>query len=223
MDVGRAFSYVFEDPNWVKKVAIGGAILLVSAPLSVILIGLLGVFVVYGYMVEVVRRVHSGSPTPLPEWDDVGGFLTRGLGAFAGVIIWALPFGALFACAGIVSSTGNDTATLFGIFGYCLGFPLTVIFALIAPLIIARYAVTGKFGSMFEFSEIFAEARRAIGPLLITFVVYLIASFLSYFGLIACLIGIFFTGFYALLVYAHSIGQMYRQAQGLGNQPQTAF
>jgi hypothetical protein len=35
MDIGKSFNYVFEDPRWIVKIAIGGAIVLAGAVSSV--------------------------------------------------------------------------------------------------------------------------------------------------------------------------------------------
>ena len=40
MDIGSAFTFVFDDQDWIKKLAIGGGILLLAFVLSPILIGL---------------------------------------------------------------------------------------------------------------------------------------------------------------------------------------
>ena len=50
LDFGRCFSFVTEDPDWVKKVLIGGAFTLAS-------IFLVGAFFVAGYFARLVKRV----------------------------------------------------------------------------------------------------------------------------------------------------------------------
>ena len=72
MDVGRAFSFPFRDPDWVVKFLVGAVFVL----LSVVLVGI--PFLV-GYMVEVVRRVAAGEAEPLPAWENLGEKFGRGL------------------------------------------------------------------------------------------------------------------------------------------------
>ena len=72
VDFGRCFGFVVKDPDWIKKVLIGGAFVL----LSMVIVGL---FFVAGYWVRVLRRVAAGDPLPLPEWDDLGGIFSDGL------------------------------------------------------------------------------------------------------------------------------------------------
>ena len=62
MDIGKAFSYVFEDEQWISKVLIGG--LLIWIPIVN--------FAVFGYMIKVAQNVAQGNPRPLPEWGEFG-------------------------------------------------------------------------------------------------------------------------------------------------------
>lgn len=77
---------------------------------------------------------------------------------------------------------------------------------------------------MFAFGEVFAEVRLAgVGPLLLLMLTAIVASFVGNLGIIACIIGLFFTSFYSYLVIAHGAGQVYRRARGLtGDESQAA-
>ena len=72
VDFGRSFSFVTEDPEWVKKILIGGAFTLACALL-------VGVPFVLGYFSRTLRNVAAGEPRPMPEWDDLGGLFEEGL------------------------------------------------------------------------------------------------------------------------------------------------
>ncbi len=53
MDFGKAFTYAFEDQDWLKKLGIGGLLLLIP---------IFGILAVMGWTVEITRRViHRGS------------------------------------------------------------------------------------------------------------------------------------------------------------------
>jgi uncharacterized membrane protein len=39
MDFGRAFSFVFEDPDWLKKVAIAGLVMLIPVIGQLVVLG----------------------------------------------------------------------------------------------------------------------------------------------------------------------------------------
>ena len=69
MDLTGAFTFLFEDLHWPRKLGIGTALRLVP---------ILN-FSVTGYEVRTARRVAAGEMTPLPEWDDLGGLWLEGL------------------------------------------------------------------------------------------------------------------------------------------------
>ncbi len=72
MDIGRAFTFVGDDPKWVQKLLIGGGLFLLGYLTSIILIGIPIFLIVLGYLVQVTRNVIGGQDRPLPEWNDWG-------------------------------------------------------------------------------------------------------------------------------------------------------
>jgi hypothetical protein len=221
MDIGRAFAFVFDDPSWVKKVLIGGLITLAG-----VIIPLIPSFILYGYMLEIMRRVYLGQTDALPEWNDIGGYLARGFFLTVALFVWLLPAILLTGCAvGAIivasGSSGDDAvAGVSGLLAFCLFGALILVIMVWAvafmPIVAGRYAVERRFGAMFAFGEIFAEVRRAgVGALLLLLLTVIIAGFIGNLGIIACLIGLFFTSFYSNLVIAHGAGQVYRRARGM--------
>ncbi len=213
MDIGRAFTFVFDDEEWIKKILVGGLLSLIP---------LVGSFIVYGYMLEIVSRVYSDAEEPLPQWDDMGGYLARGFFLWIGVLIWFLPVTLLIGCVAVVlivagGSTGQDAAVAIstiaaiGLIGVML-FVILIWSVIVMPIILGRYAVKRSFGAMFQFGEIMGDIRQ-IGamPILILLVIYFIAGFIGQLGFIACFVGIIFTSFYANVVTAHGAGQVYRR------------
>ena len=82
MDIGKAFSYVFEDEQWISKVLLGGVILLIP---------IVGWIAVSGYMVKVAQNVAQGNPRPLPQWGEFGDHFMRGLYAFVIGLVYLIP------------------------------------------------------------------------------------------------------------------------------------
>ena len=76
MDIGSAFTFMFDDEEWIKKMAIGGGIALVAAILSPILIGFVLFLPLGGYMLETLKVVRDGQ-TKLPEWSDFGNLFVK--------------------------------------------------------------------------------------------------------------------------------------------------
>lgn len=215
MNVGRAISYVTEDPDWVRKVLIGGAIMLVSSIGMFLVVGIIGFFLLLGYALEIVRRVYYGVDTPLPEWTDIGEYILSGLILTGGIMLWTMPFAVLMAVGITISAMQSPAGgTAAALASFLLVPPLLVaVSVFIVPILIGRYAVKRQFAAMFDLRELLAEARRAFVPSLILAVGAVIASTVAQFGVVAFFIGVFVTSWYAYLVIAHLTGQVYREAR----------
>jgi hypothetical protein len=211
VDIGRAITFPFQDSEWVKKVLLGGLIALIP---------IIGGFVVYGYALEVARRVYLDDPQPLPEWaEDFGGFLVRGFIFSVALFIWLLPFMILFGvAAGLGAALGNASDALGAAVGITTGIVVFILMMVwlvaIIPIAGARYAVEQRFGVMFEVGEILSEARLAGSAVLILFLAAIIASIIAMAGFLLCFVGVIFTSFYSYLIIGHAAGQLYRRARG---------
>jgi hypothetical protein len=82
MDLGRAFSYVFDDDQWLTVILLGGLLFIVP---------IFGQIVLLGFMLAAARNVMQGSPNPLPRWDNLGDKFVQGLYALGIQIVYALP------------------------------------------------------------------------------------------------------------------------------------
>jgi hypothetical protein len=221
MDIGSAFTFVFDDEDWIKKLAIGGGVALLAIILMpVFLLGLLFFLPLNGYMVEVIRNVRDGQSRPLPEWNDFGGLFKTGFFVALIAFIYFLPAIVLSCGSGLAQSApefvDSDAAGTLLVLGTCLSC-VQIIFSLAASLIfpagLIRYAQYDTFGSAFQFGEIFSFIRNNIGDYIIAIILSWVASFIAVFGLILCVIGVFFTTFWAILVSANLYGQLAREGQ----------
>ncbi len=214
MDIGKAFSYVFEDENWLVKVLIGGVLSLIP----------IVNFIVLGYVIQALRNVADGVEKPLPEWDDWGGYFMKGLMLFLGGLVYSIPLILLVVVsfvAGLIGAGAEEESALSSLAGLCVGCSncLIWIYALFLnlwlPAVATFYAVYGEFGAMFRFGELFNYIIGNIGNYLIAFVLYLVASFIASLGIILCVIGVAFTSFWAYLVAAHLYGQVWKASQAV--------
>lgn len=222
MDIGSAFTYMFDDERWVAKIAIGGGLIFVGILLSPILIGLLLFLPISGYMLEALKNVRDGRATPLPEWTDWGGLFRKGLIVFLIGLVYNIP-ALIFAClsAGVnfgIQEADPDLAATLGIAVACLSC-IQVILSLIAnallPAAIIRYADYDTFGSAFQFGEIWSFISSNIGDYIIVILLTWVAGFIAILGLILCIIGVLFTGFWSVLVSANLYGQLARKARAM--------
>jgi hypothetical protein len=215
MDIGSAFSFVFDDEEWLKKLAIGGGIALLS-------IFIVPILLIFGYMIEVLKNVRDGQPRPLPEWTDFGGFFKTGLVVFGISLVYSIP-SIILVCAsstvqalpGLMELDSDATAAI-ALAATCLSCVQILVSLLtnaIIPAAWIRYAQFGTFGSAFQFGEVFSFITANIGDYLIAILLSWVASFIASFGIILCLIGVVFTFFWSLLVHANLYGQLARKAQ----------
>ncbi|MDI3340203.1 MAG: DUF4013 domain-containing protein [Sphaerobacter sp.] len=203
MDIGRAITYVFQDSQWIKKVAIGGLL---------VLIPIVGWLIVTGYWLRMTRQVIQGEDLPLPEWNDFGGDLVRGLKLFVVALVWSIP-GAVLTILTTASGNGNDLgASNLGL--QCLNTIVSLAIAFVQPLYTTRVAVTEDIGAGLQFGAIFNEVRPVTTSLLVILLMSIVIAFVAVLGLILCIVGVIFTAFLSSLMSAHLYGQVRRQLQG---------
>jgi hypothetical protein len=219
MDVGRSFTYITEDQDWIKKVLLGGVIMLI--PIA-------GPFFVFGYVLAVMKNVMAGQETPLPELDDFGGKIIEGLKGWVIAIVYMLPMILFIICgqsgtlapvlaenmdpdfAGILATV----AMIVSLCCACLAILYAVVAGLILPFAWGKYLETGELGAAFQFAELWEMLKNNIGPAFIVLLVSWLALFVAQLvGMILCVVGMLFTMFYAQLVMAFLYGALYRQAK----------
>ncbi len=221
MDIGSAFTYVFDDEEWIKKLAIGGALVLVAMITIPILVGIVILFIPVGYMFQVLKNVRDENPNPLPEWTDFGNLLKVGFFVSLIGIIYNIPV-YLFACAAPIvqllpemAQMDSDAAGAIAFVALCLNcvqIVLSLLIGFILPAAIIKYAQDDNFGSAFKFGEIFSFISGNIGDYIIAVLLSWVASLIGFFGIILCFIGMFFTMFWSMLVAGNLYGQLARKA-----------
>jgi len=203
MDFAKAFSFVFDDPDWIKKIVIGGLIMLIP---------ILGVFIVMGYALAVARNVIQSKEPTLPEWSDFGQMLIDGFFTWLISIVYILP---LFVVACIIMAPAtvlnNDTLSslatcCFSLIAVVYSFAMSLFFL---PAALTRYAANGDMMSAFKFSEILALTRPNLMVFLMALLIAIVASFIGGLGGIACGVGALFTTFYSYCVMGHAYAQAY--------------
>ncbi|MGE5376195.1 MAG: DUF4013 domain-containing protein [Bacteroidota bacterium] len=237
MDIGKSFSYPFEDKQWVSKMGLGAVISLVP---------ILN-FAMTGYMIGIVRNLMDGESEILPQWDDLGKKFKDGLILVLAGLVYALPVIVLsclplsvMTIPAILSSnsSGNVQDIANAITGaggvlfagmMCLfvvyGLALSVIF----PAIYVNYAKQKTFASCFQLREVFNIISRNAGAFFTAWGISLVAGLVvgmvaavanTVLGLIPCIgwiVAIVITlaiGVYLSMIYAHLFGQFGQQAFG---------
>lgn len=205
MDFGHSLTFMFKDEDWLKKFLLGVVFTLIP------IVNL----ITYGYLIKLIENTRDGEQTPLPEWDDLGGYFMDGLKVFLGLLAWALPaivLGIAFAIfAGLLSGRGDVADMLVGLSSLvwvCGLVILSLLPMVLLPALGILYARNREISDMFRLGEAWDMVKVDYGNYLIIlvmiiFVLPLIASV----GLVACFIGVFFTTWWSYLAGAHMTGE----------------
>jgi hypothetical protein len=213
MNFGLALTFQFKDPDWVRKLLLASLIALIPV---------FGWIFVFGWSLEVARRVIKGDAQSLPEID-LARDLVRGLEGFIINFIYNLPV--------IVISAGMALVILFTgvIFKETSGvesIPILVLACVIPLALLYGVAVTmfvaASYGNFlakdeslsagFQLSEVIALVRKAPVAYFLVLVGQILCGFIAFFGLVACIIGVVVTTTYTTTVMGHLYGQAYREA-----------
>lgn len=209
MDLGRAFSYVFEDEDWVSKV------------LLTAVIGLIPIvnFALFGWMIELMENVVAGEEHPMPAWDNFGDKFTAGLMYFIASVVYNIPL-LLMICvlAGVGALTQTRGGEVIGVVVGCGVGGLSVVYTVAALAVLfagmARYTQERELSTLFQFGENLRLAQENLSTL-VTLALYLILTgvLFSLFGWIPC-IGWLAAVALGTPVYGHLLGQAAQQMLG---------
>ncbi len=208
MNFGKAFSYMFDDPEWFDKIII---------PILFGLIPIVGWFVLLGYSLRTSKNVAGREPYPLPRCE-FGEDLVLGikyLFYFLPYIGVGLLLGGLMVPFGLMLDRSPDNwlgiagmifvGLLLALYGIFVG--------LISPIIQTNFAVKGTFSSLYDFKDIFGMLGKRTGSWLLVILGTWIAGWIAPLGSVACGIGVVLTSMYAELMVAHLRGQAYTHSQ----------
>ena len=156
-------------------------------------------------------RVSTGSDEPLPEWrGNFGAFFKQGFPVVWGLLIWLIPYFALWLVAGLASGLSADSPVAAQLtFGIGMMVLANLYAAVLLPSVVGRYAASPRFGAMFEFGPIFGSVRRVGIGFVAVLIVHLVVLALT-FVTISAIIAIIFTTSYAVMAFGHAYGQAAR-------------
>lgn len=223
MDYGKAFSYVFEDKDWIKKIAIGAVVSLVP----------IVNFALFGYVAEILRRVAQGEAQVLPEWDKFGDLFMKGLQIVVINFVYFLPVIVVNICSAIANAglgaaavglANGDNSSTVGILSTvstvvqvclsCLVFLAAIGASFLLPAAWGTFVETGQLGAALRIGDIVKLFRGSPGPFIISNLILTAAYFvLAPVGFLVCVVGVFVALAYLGVVAGHLYGQAYREAK----------
>ena len=206
MNYSRAFSYVFEDKNWLSKILIAGLISLIP---------IVGQLYLMGWTVEIVRRVKAGRTDILPT-THFAYFLTLGLKLFVVALIYSIPVIIISMIMNLfTASAGNSDSNFFTVFfaglgciGGILSLVVNIAVALLGTYGTIKLAETDQIKACLDFQDAFNCIKANIGSFIIVGLLGIVAGLIESAGLIIC-VGIIFTIPYGTAITAHLIGQLW--------------
>lgn len=216
MDFGKAFTFVFDDPDWLKKIIIAALIGLIPV---------IGQIYLVGYGLEVARRVIKHNAVLLPDIA-FGESLATGFKSLIIGLVYAIPVflmlvPILLFIVPVTSSTSTNGAN------YSNAEPVAVTLSLCCMGLLTIYGIllwvwlpaahgnflaTDSLGSAFRFKEVFALLKAAPGAYLFVLLGGIAAGFIASLGTIGCGIGVLLTSTYAVAVSGHLYGHAYNEA-----------
>lgn len=150
MDFSRAFTYSFDDKDWVGKLAILAILTFASiALMPMLFIGVAPLCILLGYMVEIVRNVREEQSMLLPRWDNYADLLNKGIGVLIALIIYNAPLIIMGFC--FLATDG-----VFTFIALCCLTPFMFIYAIFAyPMFGAGFILYSESGKVNDFFELF--------------------------------------------------------------------
>ena len=221
IDLGRALTFVFDDPEWIPKVLVGT----LFAALVPFLVG--AVFVA-GYAMFVARQVMRQASPLMPEWDDLPAIFIEGLKGLAISLSHKLPVillsillilavigGALLQREGETIPEGllyYGLPALFG--GWFLVFVLSLALLFYVPAAFVRFIQTDRLGAAFDVMDNVAFIRENGTTYLTGILAIVLAGFIGQLGFIVFCIGVFPAMFWSACVMGYVIGELARLGGG---------
>ncbi len=212
MNITRAFSFVFDDPDWISLIVVIGLLQIVPV---------FGQIVALGCILLTARAIANGSDRPLPRLQQFGAIISEGLIGAMIIIGYYVPI-LIIACGlfcliiGLAITTGQSEPPVIPIIMLvlCASLLLLPLSLITQPLLLVgagQYLKTGSPGAAFRLGAVLADVRRHPAEWLVLWLLSILCNFVAGLGGIALFIGILFTTAYAAFVFGHLLGQTVRQ------------
>ncbi len=166
MKLGHAFTYIFDDQDWVGKIIIVMVLTFATALLMpFFFLGLVPLAILLGYTVELVANVRDNTANPLPKWGDYGQTLSKGVPVLTAMVAYNLPAIVLTSCFWLIPSLFTDEIAtgFFTLILVCCLLPFVIIYTAVTWTMLAvgvvHYARSGQAGEFYKVSTLLDTAR----------------------------------------------------------------
>jgi hypothetical protein len=214
INLGKAISYIFDDPDWLVKIGIMLAMNVAFGMLAVILVGFVFYAAQMGWLLELIRNMRVGDENPMPAWNNFGDKIQLGLGPLGATIVYSVIPGILgcmlFATAIFAGAASEEAAGVFGLGVICLLFPLLLAYAVVFGLMFTvgtiNYSRTESISAYFDFNGVLSTVREH-QQLTITYVVWVVVVNVGLSLAGSTGIGGLLAGAFATPILGHLLGQ----------------
>jgi Protein of unknown function (DUF4013) len=208
--VGDAFGFPFRDPRWVEKILLQGLILIIP---------IVGLIALAGWMLMTLDNLRAGRQEMAPA----GFHLGRGIGLFG---VWLIYSFVLSLPGDVVGGVGSGmnvhhayTGSSLSELGSLLSLAGEALLYFLLPSIIVVTYHRGFSGGM-DVDGVWRLATGNVSNSVMAGLIMFVAGIIALAGIIACCIGVFFTGAYAAMVTIGAASWFERQqAQPAGAPP----
>jgi len=199
-----AFGFPFRDPGWVGKVIVQALILIIP---------IVGLIATAGWMLMTFDNLRAGRQELAPA----GFHLSRGIGLFGAWLIYAvvlaIPGAILNGIGRGMDSHGGYYGGPFMGFGSLLNFAAQLFLYFLLPSIIVMTYHHGFSGGL-DVAGVWRLATSNMNNSIIAGLMMFLAGIVAALGIIACCIGVFFTGAYAAAVMT-GVASWFERAQAV--------
>jgi hypothetical protein len=221
VNYGESFTFMFDDPDWIKKIGIGAGLTFFAMLGSLLVIGVVLFFPLFGYMINIIQNVSRGDAQPLPEWDNWGDVFAKGGMLVVISLVYNIPT-FLVLCAGAIAGgglmalsggdeTGASIAILLLVCTSCLTILISLAANLLLPGAIIRYARYENLSQAFKVGEVFRFLSENVGTYIIVILLLSVAGFIANtVGALTFGIGMLVALPWSYMVTGHLFGQLAR-------------
>lgn len=214
-ELGKAFSFCFDDPHWLRKMLIAALVMLLC------LVGF-GIPILMGYFVRITQSVMRRDGQPLPEWHGIGGMFVTGLKLCITYLVYLLPAALLalplagMTLFGTVADEPDIVLIIMTI--YLFGFtvlliPYSLAISIFSPIIVFRFAERESIGDAVDVVRVVRLFRENWQNALVVALIALGIQSVAPLGILVFGVGLIFTIFYTYAVSSYLSGLLFHESQ----------
>lgn len=206
MDFSRAIKYIFNEPNWVKKILLTGLISVIP---------FFGLIYLIGWIAEIAERVRKNSYLLLPEKFSIS-YFTEGLKLALTGLIYCVPYFVISMGIRAVDwiwirifngFLENAGSSFWGFINNAFGFIYFFCFLFIIPCVLCIYLEQRNIRDTLQFKRIYLMIKNDNKTFLYLLLALILCIIVASFGISVFFIGVIFTLPFGAAIYSYLVGE----------------